>query len=586
MEKMAALYARVSSEQQKENHTIQSQTATLIEFAKTHGYAVPSQWQFQDEGYSGATLLRPGLEALRDLAAAGQIAAILVYSPDRLSRKYAYQVLLAEEFSRCGVELVFLQSPSGTTPEDQLLVQFQGMIAEYERAQIAERSRRGKRHRAQQGSINVLCGAPYGYRYVKKSYTTAAYYQVVEAEAEVVRTVFDWYTRTGLSIGAITRELNHRHIPTRSGNGRWERSTVWGILGNPAYHGRACFGKTGMRLRQRVTRPERQRGGPSRRYNVHYDLPRQEWIEIPVPALVSEERFALAQEQLQKNKQFASRRTIRPTLLQSLLVCQQCGYALYGTSGGRKPNHILYYYRCLGSDGWRHFHGPVCQNRPVRQDYLDELIWREVLRLLQDSTLIQSEIERRMQEAKKADPLRQREQYLHREQSRVQNKIVRLVTAYQEELITLEQLRERMPELRKQEQAVRSELQSLYLATQDQSRYLRVVDSLSDFRGRLQGNAERLDLIGRRKIVRLLVKEILVSTNTITIRHSIPLTNSQPQPIDSSPSSAGSKPRPNERYLLCTRGDLPSAFQLHVGWTGTTPEGKVPNGNTSQVFRR
>ena len=556
MEKTAAIYARVSSDQQKENHTIQSQTAALIEYAKRHGYAVPSQWQFQDEGYSGATLLRPGLEAVRDLAAAGQIAAVLVYSPDRLSRKYAYQVLLAEEFSRCGVELVFLQSPSGTTPEDQLLVQFQGMIAEYERAQIAERSRRGKRHRAQQGSINVLCGAPYGYRYVKKSDATAAYYQVVEAEAEVVRSIFDWYSRTGLSIGAITRELNQRQIPTRSGNRRWERSTVWGILGNPAYHGRACFGKTGMRLRQRITRPERQRGGPSARYHVHYDRPRQEWIEIPVPPLVTEETFALAQEQLQKNKQFASRRTIRPTLLQSLLVCQQCGYALYGACGGRKkPHRRLYYYRCIGSDSWRHLHGPVCQNRPVRQDYLDELIWREVLRLLQDSTLIQSEIERRIQEAKKADPLRQREQYLNREQSRLQNKIGRLVTAYQEELITLEQLRERMPELRQQEQAVRSELQSLHLAAQDQSRYLRVVDSLSDFHARLQDNAGRLDLIGRRKIIRLLVKEVLVGTDTITIRHSIPLANSPPQSTDPSPPSAGPRQSSRERYLLCTRGN-------------------------------
>src|SRR5499425_2155120 len=224
MEKMAAIYARVSSDQQKEKQTILSQTAALIAYAKSHGYAVPTEWRFQDEGYSGATLLRPSLEAIRDLAATGQIAAVLVYSPDRLSRKYAYQVLLAEEFSRAGVEVVFLKAPFGDTPEDQLLVQFQGMIAEYERAQIAERSRRGKRHRAQQGSINVLCGAPYGYRYVKKSDVTAAYYQVVEAEAVVVRMIFDWYTRTGLSIGAITRELNQRQIPTRSGNGRWERS--------------------------------------------------------------------------------------------------------------------------------------------------------------------------------------------------------------------------------------------------------------------------------------------------------------------------------------------------------------------------
>src|SRR5947209_10408054 len=200
MNKPAAIYARVSSDRQKEQHTIASQTAALIDYAQANGYTVPAEWIFQDEGYSGAILVRPGLEALRDLAAEGQIVAVLVYSPDRLSRKYAYQVLLAEELSRCGVELVFLKSPAGASPEDQLLIQFQGMIAEYERAQIAERCRRGKRHKAQQGSVNVLSGAPYGYRYVKKSETAEAYYQVIEAEAQVVRWIFDAYTRQGLSL--------------------------------------------------------------------------------------------------------------------------------------------------------------------------------------------------------------------------------------------------------------------------------------------------------------------------------------------------------------------------------------------------
>jgi len=124
MNKPAAIYARVSSDRQKENRTIASQTAALLDHAATHGYSVPPEWVFQDEGYSGAVLARPGLEALRDLAAEGQIGAALIYSPDRLSRKYAYPVLLAEEFSRCGVELIFLKSPAGATPEDQLVVQF------------------------------------------------------------------------------------------------------------------------------------------------------------------------------------------------------------------------------------------------------------------------------------------------------------------------------------------------------------------------------------------------------------------------------------------------------------------------------
>jgi site-specific DNA recombinase len=137
----AAIYARVSSDQQKEENTIASQTAALIDFAREQGYSVPDGWVIEDEGFSGASLLRPGLERLRDLAAEGHIQAVLIHSPDRLSRKYAYQVLLTEEFARHGAETIFLKAPHSGTPEDQLMLQLQGMIAEYERAQILERSR-------------------------------------------------------------------------------------------------------------------------------------------------------------------------------------------------------------------------------------------------------------------------------------------------------------------------------------------------------------------------------------------------------------------------------------------------------------
>src|SRR6266478_775067 len=197
MKKTAAIYARVSSERQKEEGTIASQTALLLEYAKAHELSVPPEWIFEDEGYSGALLARPGLERLRDLASEGQLEVILVYSPDRLSRRYAYQVLLLEEFSQQGVEVRFLKGAAGQNPEEQLLVQFQGMIAEYERAQIAERSRRGKRHRAKTGCVNVLSGAPYGYRYIKKTDTSDSCYTVAEEEAAVVRQVYQWYTCEG-----------------------------------------------------------------------------------------------------------------------------------------------------------------------------------------------------------------------------------------------------------------------------------------------------------------------------------------------------------------------------------------------------
>jgi site-specific DNA recombinase len=558
MNKPGAIYARVSSDRQKEQHTIASQTVALIDYAQASGYTVPAEWIFQDEGYSGATLARPGLEALRDLAAEGQIRAVLVYSPDRLSRKYAYQVLLAEELSRCGVELLFLKSPAGASPEDQLLVQFQGMIAEYERAQIAERSRRGKRHRAQQGMVNVLSGAPYGYRYVRKNDNCTAYYEVIEREAQVVRMVFEVYTQQGLSINAIARLLNERQIPTRTGATRWERSTVWGLLRNPAYGGRACYGKTELRPRQRITRPLRQRHGVASRDSANHERPREDWIEVPVPALVTEEIFALAQEQLEKNKHHSPRRTIEPTLLQGMLVCEQCGYALYRAST-RTSKHKLHYYRCLGSDGYRRLKGPVCTNRPLRQDALDEFVWQEIIRLLDDPTLVQGEIDRRREAAQNADPLRKREQELRRVQAHLEKSSERLINAYQEGLLTLAQLRQRMPELRRQAQAVESELHSLDMAAADQAKYLQLAESLAAFRSKIRLRAETLDMRERQQILRLVAKEVLVSANTITIRHSIPVPQSGPEPYRTPSPSTGPTAGLPAGYLLRTGSNFATA---------------------------
>ena len=553
MTKVAAIYARVSSDRQKENHTIASQLAALTEYAEAHSYRVPAEWRFQDEGYSGATLLRPGLEAVRDLAAGGHLEAVLVYSPDRLSRKYAYQVLLAEELSRCGVELVFVKAPSSNTPEDQLLLQFQGMIAEYERAQIAERSRRGKRHRAREGSINVLSGAPYGYRYVRKSDTAAAYYEVIESEAAVVRRVYQLYTQQGLNIRAMARLLNEEQIPTRTGTTRWERSTVWGLLRNPAYRGRACYGKTEHRPRQRITRALRKRQGLASRDSANHERPREDWIEIPVPALVSEETFALAQEQLEQNKRHAPRRTIEPTLLQGMLVCERCGYALYRTSTQTSARK-LYYYRCLGSDAYRHLQGALCDNPPVRQDHLDAVVWKELLRLLEDPVVIQEEVNRRLEAARKADPLKQREELLRREQTRLEKSMDRLLNAYQEGLLSLEQLRRRMPELRKQQQAVQAELQSLAADTADQAHCLRLAETLTDFCTRLRLRADTLAITERQKIARLLIKEILVGRDTLTIRHSIriPAVGPDPSGMPRPPHAPQQPPtpQPDPSYLL------------------------------------
>ena len=524
--KTAAIYARVSSDQQKEDKTIASQTAALVAFASSEGYSVPAECVFEDEGFSGATLLRPGLECVRDLAAEGQIQAVLVLSPDRLSRKYAYQVLLTEEWLRHGVETIFIKAAHSQTPEDQLLLQFQGMIAEYERAQILERSRRGKRHRAKQGEVSVLSGAPYGYRYARKTEERSAYYEVDAAQSEVVRQVFDLYTAGAMSIGAITRRLNELDVPTRKEQACWERSTIWAMLRNPAYRGMACFGKTQEAARQRrSSRAVRRRAQPPRRgARTQHEAPREQWIQIPVPALVDERTFDLAQERLQDNKRFAPRSTVEPSILQGLVHCADCGYALYRTST-RSSARKIFYYRCLGSDAWRYQGQARCAARPIRLDLLEQTVWSEVARLLEDPALIQAELTRRVEAARTSHPAKHQQDRIERELLQSQRRMERLLTAYQEDLLSLDELRRRMPELRQRETRLKAELESLSAQLSDRASYLRLAHTLGEFLERMRIQAQNLDVLERQRIVRLLVKEVVVGKDNITIRHSIPNTN-------------------------------------------------------------
>jgi len=241
----AAIYARVSSERQAQEGTIASQLEALDRRVRDDGLGCDPELRFTDDGVSGTLLLRPALERLRDQAAAGSFDRLYVQDPDRFSRKYAYQVLILEELDRCGVEVVFLCNPLSDDPAANLLVQVQGMIAEYERAKIMERSRRGKQHAARRGSVNVLSAAPYGYRYIRKQDGDGeGRYQVVAEEARVARRIFEWVGRDHCSLSEVTRRLKGEGVRTRTGLTEWDPSTICEMLRNPAYKGTAAYGKT------------------------------------------------------------------------------------------------------------------------------------------------------------------------------------------------------------------------------------------------------------------------------------------------------------------------------------------------------
>ena len=516
-----AIYARVSSDPQVEAHTIASQVAALRERVAAEGFALPEAMQFLDEGYSGATVIRPALERLRDVIAGGVVDRVYVHSPDRLARKYAYQVLLVEEFRRAGVEVIFLNRALGQSPEDDLLLQVQGMIAEYERAKIIERHRRGKRHAARTGVVNVLSGAPYGYRYVAKyAGGGQARYEIVPAEAQLVRQVFDWIGRDRLTIGEVCRRLTQAGERTRTGKTVWDRSVVWGMLKHPAYMGTAAFGKTRQEpLRPRL-RAQRGRALQPRRAVSTVDVPREEWLPIPVPALVEPELFAAVQEPLRENQRHA-RQSRRGALylLQGLLQCQHCGYAFYGkrqSPSARKGKPRAYaYYRCLGTDAYRFGGERVCQNTQVRTDVVDLAVWQEVCTLLAHPERLAEEYRRRLQPETRAPrtPLATLEEQL----GKLRQGVARVIDSYADGLIDKGEFEPRILRLRQRIARLEEQRQQLTEEATLQTELQLIIGRLEEFAAKVHDGLEDADWSSKRDLIRTLVKRVEVARDQVNI---------------------------------------------------------------------
>jgi site-specific DNA recombinase len=514
-----AIYARVSSEQQVSAHTIESQLATLAEKVKADSGILQPDLQFIDEGYSGATLMRPALERLRDLAAAGGIDRLYIHSPDRLARKYAYQVLLLDELQKAGVEIVFLNRALGDSPEDDLLLQVQGMVAEYERAKILERSRRGKRHAAHTGSINPLSGAPYGYHYIDTQQGNGqARYEVHSEQAQVVRQIFDWIGRERTSIGEACRRLQQAAIPSPKGKPVWDRSTVWGLLNNPAYKGTAAFGKTTIGQKRPRLRPgRRQSPQPRQDYSI-YDKDPQQWILIPVPALIDEALFEAVQQQLQENRQRA-RQSQRGAkyLLQGLLVCQQCGYAYYGkpvsnkSAKGKVRDYA--YYRCIGTDAYRFGGERICTNLQVRTDLLEIAVWQQVQALLENPQRLEQEYDRRGQDPKQGQNLTSLETQL----TKLRRGMGRLIDSYAEGFIDKTEFEPRITHMRTRIAALETQIAQATAEMTRQQELRLIIGRLEDFATQVKAGLEQMDWQNQREIIRTLVKRVEIDQDQVHV---------------------------------------------------------------------
>jgi site-specific DNA recombinase len=478
--------------------------------------------------------VRLALERLRDRVAAGAVDRLYVHSPDRLARKYAYQVLLVDEFQRAGVEVVFLNRELGHSPEDELLLQVQGMMAEYERAKIIERHRRGKRHAARAGVVNVLSGAPYGYRYVPKHAGGGqARDDIVPEEARVVRQVFAWVGRDRLTIGDVCRRLTQAGEATRTGKTIWDRSAVWGMLKNPAYMGAAAFGKTRQGPLQPRLRPQRGRPWHPKRAVSSADVPPEDWLQIPVPALVESAVFAAVQEQLRENQRYArqSRRGAR-YLLQGVVQCQHCGYAFYGkriSPKAAKGRPRAYAYdRCLGTDAYRFGGERVCQNTQVRTDLLDLAVWREVCELLAHPERLAEEYQRRMQPHDEA----RRQEYatIEVQLGKLAQGLARLIDSSAEGLLEKQEFEPRITRLRQRIGHLEVQRRQLAEDVALQTELQLIIGHLDDFASQVHDGLAETTWASKREMIRTLVKRVEVAHDQVKVVFRV-----EPLPGDSGP---------------------------------------------------
>jgi site-specific DNA recombinase len=508
----AAIYARVSSDQQAQENTIASQVEALRRRVREDGLDLEESLCFIDEGHSGAVLIRPALERLRDQVAARLIDRLYVHSPDRLARKFAYQILLMEEFQRAEVSVVFLNREISDKPEEQLLLQVQGIIAEYEGTKILERSRRGKMHSAREGSVSVFARAPYGYRYIsRREGNGEARFEIIPSEARIIQSIFQWYANENYTLSQVCERLGREAVPRRSGKTGWDSSTVWDILKETAYKGEALYGKTHVgeykpRLRRAHGQPEHPRHPRS-----ITPTPAGSQIPVTVPAIVSVELFDAVQEKLGENR--ARRRRREPgvrSLLQGLTVCAKCGYAYIGKIQNKvKPSgerNSYGYYFCTGTDRFRWGGERICDNVPVRMERLDAAVWDDVAALLGDPGRIRSEYERQASNAPKVEPRRFHE--IGKELQRVKRGISRILDLYQAGDIEKPEFEPRYARARQRLSELESKLAEQKALMSQQEGLAEILCDFAQYANRVRDGLGSADWKTRREIIRTLVKRV------------------------------------------------------------------------------
>ncbi len=515
----AALYARVSTDKQAEKYGIPSQIEALRKRILERGWTLVLDGDkdaFIDDGYSGAELDRPALNRLRQAVREGRVDVVLSYDPDRLSRKLYHQMILAEEFEKQEIKLEFITQDMGTSPEDRMFFNMRGLVAEYEREKIRERTVRGSREKARQGKVVSAGAIPFGFRYNKEKATL----EEDSERVQTIRLIFYTFANESLSLQRLADRLNRLHIPIPRGGDRWRASTLGIMLRNEVYIGKM------HQFREYHVEPRLRRQPSTRNKKTSLILrPSEEWITVSVPSLIPVELFEAVQRKLKTNAELSKRNTKREYLLSGLLYCSQCG----GRMGGHTV-HAIPYYRCyrkgnpdrvpLGPDG----RPQPCSCPEIKTEAIEPVVWNTICQLIKDPDFLIQELHRRNADNSQTKEILERELQLCQARLKaIPEEQRRLVEGYRKGLYADFMMREDMEliqkeqgELERRKAELERQLAQKFLAQNQEAHIKSLAEKISI-------GLDNLDFTGKQELLRLLVEKVFYNGQSIEMLTIIPL---------------------------------------------------------------
>jgi site-specific DNA recombinase len=514
------VYVRVSTPNQVQNQTIEQQLDRIRQHLAEQGDELAAEHIFRDDGYSGARLSRPGLDRLRDAVREGEFDRLLITAPDRLARNYVHQMLLIEEFERCGCQVEFLERPMSQDPHDQLVLQIRGAVAEYERTLITERMRRGRQAKLRAGILLPWTRPPYGYQVPPERPRDPASVTRDPVAAAVVQEIFVCYGEPGATLQQVARALHARGICSPTGRAWWGLSTLRGMLTNPVYLGHVYAG----RLQYRPPQVRRSATHPlGRPHASGVSVPPEAWLLVAtVPALVSQEQFDRVQAKLTHNRACARRHNTTHTyLLRALVSCGVCRLACTA----RTVNHQHAYYLCSGKTTPTNSHrAHRCPARFIPAHQLDALVWQDLCAVLTHPESLAQALERAQAGRWLPQELQARQRTLRHARASLAQQRERLTDAYLHGIIALPEFEQRRRDLEQKDHAMALQEEQLSAQAHRHKERTALATGMQAFCQRVSAGLTAASVEQQRQLVELLIDRVVVTDDDVEIRYCIPTT--------------------------------------------------------------